>query len=109
MQGTGIRQVVAVVVLGFVATAPAIADYTATDVERVKALSRQLNELESRQQALLERQVEDYLLQTSAWDGAMADDGLKGVTIGARLTALFQGTVDLNPANRHIEIGRAHV
>lgn len=105
MQGTGIRQVVAVVVLGFVATAPAIADYTATDVERVKALSRQLNELESRQQALLERQVEDYLLQTSAWDGAMADDGLKGVTIGARLTALFQGTVDLTPANHHIVAG----
>ena len=105
MQGTGIRQVLAVVVLVLVATAPAIADDTSADVARVKALSEQLNELESRQQALLELQVEDYLMRTSAWDGAMADDGMKGVKIGARLTGLFQGTADLNPANRHIVAG----
>ncbi len=101
----GISQVLTIVVLGFVALAPASADENRTDIERVQELTEQINELESRQQALLETQVEEYLQRTSAWDSAMADDALKGITIGARITGLFQGTLDLNPRSPHIVAG----
>jgi hypothetical protein len=57
------------------------------EVERLRQENQQLKA------AQLEQDVTAYLAETKSWEGAQGGDGLKGVTLHADFTAVFQGTL----------------
>jgi len=94
-------------VIACIAIGPAwAADETSEDLnERVEDLAKMLENLELRQQARLESQIQDYLAQTSAFTAADGEDPMKGIKITAHLTALTMGTVGLDPGNSTVATG----
>lgn len=70
--------------------------------ERIQQLNDQIQELESRQQQRLRKQIDEYLAR-SAWESADGEgDGMDRLTIQAHVTVLTMGTVGLDPADSTI-------
>jgi len=76
------------------------------DLQRqVDQLRKKIEALQAQTVPLLEEEVERYLDGRGAQAGAQGADGLAGIAISARFTAVGQGTVGLDPANRHAANG----
>ena len=59
-------------------------------------LDRLRQENQGLKAAQLEQDVTAYLAETKGWEGAQGGDGLKGVTLHADFTAVFQGTLGVS-------------
>ncbi len=80
--------------------APASAGEEAHLQKQVNELRQKIEALQSQTTVLLEEEVERYLTDTASVHGSQGADGLAGITIHARFTAVSQSTVGLDPANR---------
>lgn len=94
-------------VIAFLATGPAwAADEGAEDLDqRVADLTGILENLEVRQQAQLEQQIQDYLARSAAFVSADGEDPMAGIKITAHLTAVSMGTIGLDPGDSFIATG----
>jgi len=79
----------ACLVLGLVAL-PALADDDAGLKQEVQKLRQEVAVMQS---SMLEKEIDAYLSETQAWQGAQGGDALGGITIHASFTAVYQGTV----------------
>jgi hypothetical protein len=60
-------------------------------------LERLRQENQGLKAAALEQDITAYLAETKGWAGAQGGDGLKGVTLHATFTTVFQGTLGQDP------------
>ena len=79
----------ACLVLGLVAL-PALADDDAGLRQEVQKLRQ---EVQVMQASMLEKEIDAYLSENQAWQGAQGGDALGGITIHASFTSVGQGTV----------------
>jgi hypothetical protein len=56
-------------------------------------LEKLRQEVDALKAAQLEQDINAYLAETKGWEGAQGGDGLKGVTLHASFTSVFQGTL----------------
>lgn len=57
------------------------------ELERLRQENKELKA------AALEQDISEYLAETKGWEGAQGGDGLKGVTLHASFTSVYQGTL----------------
>ena len=57
--------------------------------------------LEGQRKALFAQEVRSYLERTDPMRASQGSDDLTGVSVRARLTTVFLGTVNAEPGNRH--------
>jgi len=60
------------------------------DKGEIAKLRQEVSELKA---AMLEQDINAYLAETNAWEGAQGGDGLKGVTLHADFVVVMQGTL----------------
>ena len=106
MHRTGLMGALAFVALGFAVALPASAG-DATDLQNeVAQLRQQLDALSAQQATMLEGEIDSYLDDQAAWQGAAGhENGVKGVSISSRFTAVNQSTVGYDPINRSLVNG----
>jgi hypothetical protein len=91
------------VLAGFVSCMALCLAAPAVGADDTGELERLRQENQGLKAAQLEQDVTAYLAETKAWEGAQGGDGLKGVTLHADFTAVFQGT--LGQSNGAVDIG----
>ena len=102
--GTGLRTLALVLILPLCAAA--LAQDDAAAARELEELRAKLEALKARQDAVLEREVDDYLEETEEELRARTDGDLwDRVTVHGRLTALSQNTAGLSPGDASVITG----
>jgi len=102
------HRTIAILALGLLANGLLVVPSYAGETlrEEIDALKRRAEDLESQRQVLFRQDVEGYLAKTVS-SSAQGANPLQGITIDARLTAVFLATLNADPSNTHSGHGDA--
>jgi hypothetical protein len=73
--------------------------------EEIRKLEDKVDALSGQQSTQLEQTIESYLDESSAWEAAEGEDGMKNITITAAFTANASGTLDVDTNDRFVVSG----
>jgi len=91
----------AMLLAGAICAAPARADDDTAELrQQLDTLKKQVEDIKTRQAQRVDKEVEAYLAGNQSWSEAQqGGDGMKGITISSRITAVNQNTLNLEDGN----------